>query len=242
MAVVNKIKAQAYCDHFERASDNIYAVKKNRPFDIHGVYKATEAYEVELTLDDVIDNDKFYIRKYLTTTDVVEFLIEKGVLPFTKYGIMGEDRHWDYVNDTGFLPKTPPHIRTNSTKLIVFNIDEFERCKPTKKEQETILCVENRKKMQNLNNLVVTENIAKILKDKKYDIRVINGNDASYDAFHFDNKRAFNVLVKDALEYYLNNIVLKDLGCTITVPKQKSSHCYGHNDVLCYIGDIKLDK
>ena len=59
MAVVNKIKAQAYCDHFERASDNIYAVKKNRPFDIHGVYKATEAYEVELTLDDVIDNEFF---------------------------------------------------------------------------------------------------------------------------------------------------------------------------------------
>ena len=80
------------------------------------------------------------------------------------------------------------------------------------------------------------------LKDNNYEVDLEKPDQwREHAAFFFHNKKAFNALVKDALEYYLNNIVLKELGCKITVPKQKSTHGYSYDDVLCYIGDIELE-
>ena len=111
----------------------------------------------------------------------------------------------------------------------------------TKQEKEILAKLEDRSKMQGLNTLMVQENIVKTLNDKKYNVHVLKANQ-EHTAIFFENKRSFNALIKDAVEYYLNNIVLKDLGCKITMPKQKSTHGYKYDDALCYIGDIEFNK
>ena len=249
MPIVNKIKITGYCDDKDYAvkDDGIFIAKKHRPTDIYGVYKATEAYEVELHMSDkeiqFLLNKQPSYRDFVSAEDVVKYLRTKGILPNERLLLFNNDWKYNWVNPDGFLVDTPPYIRTPNAKLIVFAVSDFKKCEPTKKEQAIIDTLNNRKKMQNLNSMVVADNIIKVLKDNKYEIELHKANQwREHDAFFFHDKKAFNALVKDALEYYLNNIVLKELGCKVTVPKQKSTHGYKYDDVLCYVGDITLDE
>lgn len=249
MPIVNKIKLVGYGDHIDCAieDDGIFIAKKVRPTDIYGVYKATEAYEVELNINDKEIQQLLKSRpsysSYASTEDVVKMLRKKGFLPNERLLLFKTRTVYDWVNKEGFWPDKLPNIRENTGKLIVFAISDFVKCEPTKKEQGIIDTLNNRSKMQSLNTMVVADNIVKIMKDNKYEIDLEKANKwRPHDAFFFHDKKAFNALVKDALEYYLNNIVLKELGCKITVPKQKSTHGYKYDDVLCYVGDITLDE
>ena len=85
--------------------------------------------------------------------------------------------------------------------------------------------------------LVVKDNLLKVLNDKGYDCICYDGEMSTIE---YRSKKGYNALVKDALEYYLNNIVLKELGCKLAIPKVKANHAYGQGDPLCYIGDIKI--
>lgn len=245
MPTIKKIKMTGYCDHHDVAvkDDGIFTVKKHRATDIYGTWKATEAYEIELRMSDkevqfLLNRNPTY-RTAVSTEDAVKYLRDIGLLPKERLYLFNGDWYWDWINADGFLTNTSPHIRTGITKLIVFAISDFKKCDPTKKEQEIINALDNRSKMQNLNKMVVADNIIKVLKDNKYEVNLCKAN-REHDAFFFHNKKAFNTLIKDALEYYLNDIVLKDLGCKITIPNQKSTHCYKYDDVLCYVGDIEL--
>lgn len=248
--IVNKIKITGYADHKDCAvkDDGIFVAKKIRPTDIYGVYKATEAYEVELHISDketqfLLNKQPSYKDVLYNKEDIVKYLRQIGLLPNERLLVFNNDWKYNWLNPDGFLTNEPPYIRTPNTKLIVFAVSDFNKCKPTKKEQAIIDILNNRKKMQNLNNMVVADNIVKVLKDNNYNVDLEKGNKwREHDAFFFHDKKAFNALVKDALEYYLNNIVLKELGCKITVPKQKSTHGYKYDDVLCYVGDIEFNK
>lgn len=247
--LVNKIKMTGYCDHRDCAvkDDGIFIAKKHRPTDLKGVYKAVEAYEVELHMSDkevqFLLNKQPSYKDFVSAEDAVKYLKAKGILPNERLLIFNNDWRYNFINPDGFLASKPPYIRTPNTKLIVFAVNDFKKCDPTKKEQEMINALNTRSKMQNLNNMVVADNIIKVLKDNNYAVDLEKANQwREHDAFFFHDKKAFNVLVKDALEYYLNNIVLKDLGCKITVPKQKSTHGYKYDDVLCYVGDIKMNE
>lgn len=246
---ITKIKMTGYCDHFDYTvkDKGIFVVKKTRPTDIHGVYKATEAYEVELDMNDKeikdLLNQFLRGRSYISTEEVVEYLSVKGSLPDEKLLLLNNSRTYNWLNSNGFLAEVASYIsvpRVSNVKVIVFAVSDFKKCPPTKKEQEIIATLNNREKMQSLNNIVVADNIIKLLKNKGYEICREKANQW-HDAFFFSDKKTFNALVKDAIEHYLNNIVLKELGCKIIVPKQKNSHCYKYDDVLCYVGDIKVD-
>lgn len=249
MPTIKKIKMTGYCDHHDIAvKDNgVFTVKKHRVTDIYGTWKATEAYEIELRMSDkevqFLLNRKPSYRDFVSTEDTVKYLRDIGLLPKERLYLFNGDWHYNWINPDGFLPTTPPYLRTGIAKLIVFVHSDFVKLNPTKKEQAIIDNLETRKKMQNLNSIVVADNIVKVLKDNNYEVELHKSNQwREHDAFFFHDKKAFNALVKDALEYYLNNIVLKELGCKITVPKQKSTHGYKYDDVLCYVGDITLDE
>lgn len=245
---VNKIKLTGYADHKDVAikDDGVFIAKRTRPTDIYGVYKAKEAYEVELHIADkeiqfLLNRNPSY-RNFVSTQDAVEYLRSKGILPNERLLIFNKDYNYNWINADGFLANTPPYMRTPNVKLIVFAISAFTKCEPTKKEQTILNTLDNRKKMEKLNSMVVADNIVKVLKDNNYEVELHKPNQwREHGAFFFHDKKAFNTLVKDALEYYLNNIVLKDLGCKIKVPKQKSTHGYKYDDVLCYVGDIELE-
>ena len=248
MPTIKKIKITGYCDHSDMAvkDDGIFTVKKHRVSDIKGTWKATEAYEIELKMSDkevrFLLKRRSPYRDFVSTEDTVKYLRDIGLLPKERLYLFNSDWHYNWINPDGFLPNTPPYLRTSTAKLIVFAYSDFVKLEPTKKEKAIIDNLEMRKKMQNLNGMVVADNIIKVLKDNNYEIDLEKPNQwREHAAFFFHNKKAFNALVKDALEYYLNNIVLKELGCKITVPKQKSTHGYSYDDVLCYIGDIELE-
>ena len=248
MLTIKKIKITGYCDHSGMAvkDDGVFPVKKHRGTDIYGTWKATEAYEIELKISDkevkFLLNRKPSYSDFVSTEDAVKYLSDIGLLPKERLYLFNSDFHYNWINPDGFLPDTPPYLRTGTAKLIVFAYSDFVKLEPTKKEKAIIDKLEMRKKMQNLNGMVVADNIIKVLKDNNYEIDLEKPNQwREHAAFFFHDKKAFNALVKDALEYYLNNIVLKDLGCKITVPKQKSTHGYKYDDVLCYIGDIELE-
>ena len=248
MPTIKKIKITGYCDHSDMAvkDDGIFTVKKHRVSDIKGTWKATEAYEIELKMSDkevrFLLKRRSPYRSFVSTEDIVKYLRDIGLLPNERLYLFYSAWDYNWINSEGFLPDKPPYIRTGTAKLIVFAYSDFVKLEPTKKEKAIIDNLEMRKKMQNLNGMVVADNIIKVLKDNNYEIDLEKPNQwREHAAFFFHNKKAFNALVKDALEYYLNNIVLKELGCKITVPKQKSTHGYSYDDVLCYIGDIELE-
>lgn len=242
MATVKRIDAVGYADHHDVAvkDDGVFTVRKSRGIDIYGVWKATKAYEITVGPDDMEELCKYYQFYSLSTRRFIEHCKKTGILPDNKrYYVRNSDWSGGFVRkDLGFISfeGESPRYRPEA-KLIVFSIDDFVKCKPTKKELQIIERVNDRKAAQKLNALVVKDNLLKILNDKGYECMYYDGE---MSIIQYKSKKGFNALVKDAIEYYLNDIVLKELGCKITVPKQKSNHTYCPNDPLCYMGDIKI--
>lgn len=243
MAKVTRIKATGFCDHIDHAvtTEGVFIVKKHRPTDIKGVYKATEAFQLELDAKDIpgLITNKHGELGCSTVWDVVDYYKAKGLLPNERLLVHNDNYTWDFVNRNGFNPNKPPYIRKDTVTLTVFAISDFVKLKPTPKEKAILDKLDNRSKMQSLNTMVFKDNLLKVLKDNNYEVSLRNAT-KEHSAIYFNNKKSFNALTKDAIEYYLNNIVLKDLGCKITVPKQNTTHCYKYDDPLCYIGDVEM--
>ena len=245
MATTTRIKAVGFADHIDMAIKDygLFTVKKNRMVDIKGVWKATEAYQLNLDAKDMFTllKQHKYNQPSISTQELINHFIKEGLLPDNKrLFIYNSDWHYDFLNVRGFFCKDEDGnaYRHDETTLTVFCADDFVQLPKTKKELEIEKAIENRKAMQKLNNLVIKDNLLKALNDKGYECTCYEGN--GMNTVRYDSKKAFNALVKDAIEYYLNDIVLKELGCKITVPKQKSNHCYGYGDILCFLGDIQI--
>lgn len=243
MATITQIDAVGFADHRDVAIKDrgIFTAKKNRMIDIEGVWKAIKAYRLDLDEKDMIEIIKMskWNQPTISTEQTVNYYIKQGLLPDNKrLFIYNQDWHYNFLTVRGFLVKGDEGLtRDNKGSIIVFNIDDFVKLEPTKKEKEIKANVENRKASQKLNLLVVKDNLLKILNDKGYDCTCYTGEMSTIE---YKSKKGYNALVKDAIEYYLNDIVLKELGCKITVPKVKANHEYGQGDPLCYIGDIQL--
>ena len=242
MATIKRIDMVAFADHTDVAVTDrgVFTVKKTRGTDIYGMWKATKAYEIEVGPDDMKElykDPRFYS---ISTDNFIDLCKKNGLLPDNKrYFIRKSDWSTSFaVRDRGFrnLEGEGPYYQP-TTKLVVFSIDDFVKCPQTKKELQILEKVNNRKAIQKLNMLVVKDNLLKILNDKGYDCICY---DAEMSTIEYKSKKGYNALVKDALEYYLNNIVLKELGCKLTIPKVAANHAYGQGDPLCYIGDIKI--
>lgn len=239
---ISRIKAIGYCDSRDYAvhDQGLFIAKKTRPTDIHGVYKAEQAYKLEFDKNDLKEFLKLREFGGIPTTEALEYLQKKGVLPNKRRLLLYNHQYnYAFINSNGYAESISAD-RTDTAELIVFVIDDFVQCKPTKKELAEIEKLDNRKNNFKLNNLVAKENIVKALTEQGYDCEEIKYDWQPSSFIKLKSKKAFNKLVSDAIENYLNGIVLKHLGCKIHIPKQKTSHCYSWNDELCYIGDIEL--
>ena len=244
MAKVTKIKVTAFCDHIDHAvlTDGVFTAKKHRPFDTKGVYKATEAFQLELDKKDIpgLITNKHGKTGYSATWDVVDHYRAKGLLPNERLLIYVDDYKWDFVNEHGFNTEDkPPYIRKDTTTLTVFAISDFVKLKPTPKEEAAMAQMSKRTKMQSINSLLLKDTIIETLKNANYEVESNNLNDRNA-ALYFKNKKNYNAMIKDAMEYYLNNVIFKGAHCRIRVPEQKPTHGYKYDDPLCYLGDIEL--
>lgn len=120
----------------------------------------------------------------------------------------------------------------------LYKLDDLKVLELTKKEKEWM--EENSKKetRAKFNGMVAKDVIVDQMNKKEHDYTIIvEGN-----RYLKCNKiRGWNKLLKDSIEYYLNNVVLKDVGCKIKVPKQTSAHKFTIKDTICDLGEAKLE-
>ena len=164
-------------------------------------------------------------KKIYTTTDL-------RAMGYSRYAV-------DQMVATGMLVKITGSVYENTSKIEktihVYYADEFKPIPLTKLQQKKLDDIEDLRARAKVNSLFAK------------DILITELNKCGYDIEAYDNRyliynkvKGYNKLMKDALEYYLNNTIFKDVGCKVTLPKVKSTHKYGYNDVLCDLGNIEI--
>ena len=204
------------------------------------IEESDKALMKKALVDHTIFLDGFIEKVFMPTLN----LTKKGKKP-TDYGYLqesGSNQEVCCLYAKGFAPKTYDYStgkytwEKDSYSFYVYDMSDKEELPPTPKELEALDALDKRKKMTSLNRLVMKDSILDRLNEKGYEIYFDDGS----NIFGYGKIKGWNALVKDALEYYLNNEVLKPINCKITIPKSKSQHHYGYYDILTHIGDIEM--
>lgn len=149
-----------------------------------------------------------------------------------------EDIYIGYVLD--YAPSLDlVNVRDNfitEYECVVHTLDTFSQVKLSKRAKEKLAVQQKISDKASFHALVAK------------DVLVTRLNECGFDIAVFSNRylkttkiKGWNKLIKEALEYYLNNEVLKDIGCKVKVPKVKNQHKYNYNDILCDLGEVELD-
>jgi len=250
---VEEVKATAYVYAYimNKTSTNkidLYEVHKARPSyqnqkwynriynddnQTIGVYKAKVGYQVTITRKEILKIwESVYGIKYngkggLSIADLISELQKACMIPVTKV----------YFSNGNWIPEYDFRLYEDDheVKVIIYTKSQFAPADKTKGEIEQDIKEEERNRLKPVNALFFKDNIVKVLADKGYNIQ------ADPDVLRFSTKtKEYNKLVMDSLEYYINEVLLKDLGCKITIPKVSSQHVFRDRDILCYIGDIQM--
>lgn len=104
----------------------------------------------------------------------------------------------------------------------------------TKRDEEKKQMFIEKESRRRLNAITIKDTMTQILNEKEYDVY------SSDRGISFGGIKGYNKLMKDALEFYLNNIIFKDMNLVVTTPKVKNQHKYGYNDYLLNFGDIEI--
>jgi len=240
---ITRINMKGYIDHIDYAdlTKGVFTAKKTRVSDIYGSYKADECNEVEIDSKDVKDLAKKYSH-VISVSDIVDYLQKKKLLPAGRVFIPNNEWKYDFINDKGvyniyYDDTIPSSKKRQSTGVLhIFHYKDFVKLPATKKEQDMLDHLANRARMKSLNNLVLKDNFLKILNDNKYNVELYKDGETVY----FKNKAGWNRLVHDAITYYLNNTILKEIKCEIVMPLYTSSHACKWSDSFCNIGDLKM--
>ena len=116
----------------------------------------------------------------------------------------------------------------------IYEPADFTELPETKRDIEKRLEAEHKNRKATFNALVAKDIILNELNVLGYNIY------SSGDRYlGFSKVKGYNSLIKDALEYYINNKVLKNVGCKIKVCKVKNQHKYGYYDYLCDLGEVE---
>ena len=121
-------------------------------------------------------------------------------------------------------------------EITVYDFNSFTPLPLTKGQQKKIQEAETAKNKATFHAMVAKDIMVAELNKLGYDIGVYNNR-----YLEFTQIKGYNKLLRDALEYYINEKVFKDVGCQIKVPKVKNQHKYGFNDFLCDLGYVELD-
>ena len=226
-----------------------FYINKSRPYDEKGVMKSVKPFEITLDMADAKEILKLHSSKSSTGRneaywkDVFQYLIDNNVLDKNMtYGVFQSEVDGGHIiTPSGYVVDTYSRTYTPEYKFLVFPIDTFVEINKTKKELASIQRKEERNRIEKLNALIIKDNLLNILNDNGYTVVLSKDWKDSSAYISFEHRKGFNKLCKDAIEYYLNNIVLKELGCEIEIPKVATNHRFGPDDVLCYLGDVKLN-
>lgn len=119
--------------------------------------------------------------------------------------------------------------------FIIFKMSDFHEVEYTEAENKWLAANSIKETKAKFNKLVLGDILVNELNKKENDYTIsIHENRYLY----CDRPRGWNKLIKDAVEYYLNNIVLKDTGCKIFMPKHPSTHKHCFKDPICDLGEV----
>jgi len=231
---ITREKARAYIKHHDlKMSSTAGTCTKARPIDVNGVYKTDDAYKLEFSgkkeAEDTylkIYGKSVYANYCFNAYKLIEYLTD--VVKLLPKG----PKYYVYSNDWWYDFKA-----SNAFSLLIFCSDDFVQAKPTNKELVMKAELDKRNHNFALNDAVFTPNLIQVLKDKGYDIYSGRGG-----ALYYKNKAAFSKLHIDALNYFMNNVILPatGIGCKMPIPKKKGYSTYKWDDPLCYIGDLEM--
>lgn len=231
------IRARDY--RLMRSGDANSCVLKSRPpVDERNqeIYKATHGVRIHVNPTSKVDLEQLkalyfklhgepYTYGRMGLYDIVSSIIGEHNI----YCVFGTDDRYSIS-----LSESP--YANNSWDCIVYTKDSFDLVPLTKGEEQKILNIETAKTKAKFNNLVAKDIILQALNENQFGIYVVDDRYLNFKAV-----KGWNKLVKEAIEYYLNNAILKDTGCKIKTPKVKSNHKYCYYDYLCDLGEVDVE-
>ena len=199
-------------------------------------YFATEGTHIEIDIHDQNELNtlkqiyKNYYHKtpkgYISAAEIVEAVLGKSAVYFCLYMDNAHSINLDDASDNWY----------QYFDIDVYPKEAFSEVPLTKGEQEKLKVKESLDRKASFHALVAKDVLVTTLNEHEYQVSVSNNR-----YLYFTKVKGWNKLIKEALEYYLNNEVLKDTGCKITIPKVRNQHKYNYNDYLCDLGEIELD-
>ena len=123
-------------------------------------------------------------------------------------------------------------VKTPTFTFYLAKLSTLKEVPLTKREQEKKKLIAEKEARRKMNAVTVKDTMIQILNENEYDLY---GTD---HGISFRGIKGYNKLMKDALEYYLNNKIFKDMNVEISIPKVNNRHKYGFNDALFYFGDV----
>ena len=119
--------------------------------------------------------------------------------------------------------------------FIIFKMSDFHELEYTETEKKWLEANKLKETKAKFNKLFLSDLLVNELNKKENDY-TISVRENRY--LQCTKPRGWNKLIKDSVEYYLNNIVLKNTGCKIVLPKQVSTHKYCFKDPICDLGEV----
>lgn len=194
---------------------------KSRPFDPDGILKTNKMYEVEASYIKRIGKD--YMEKHKTDKLTIDDLPDILGIPNETLVFFRDDENSKYY----MYIKDAYHNGWNISGTIRFALlSEMIELKSNPKEKEALAKKQEAEKKLKFNSLVLKDNIIEAFKKAGYSlVSYDNGHTFRIQSPHHNRlgeRLPFMNFIEEAIDFYINNNILKDLGCTVHVPEPSS--------------------
>ena len=196
---------------------------KTRPVDEKGVYKSNVIYEISSDVFKPLAEAWAKKNNLNVTRDNIAEILgidDRIVMYYNHDNSCGGHNYTLYYLAQPYIWKDDEHWHKKEFTLQFAVFKEMKLLTLTDKERAIKEQQELIKRKVALNNLILKDNI--IAAFKKHGYLLETYNDKKYNLMYRPGSNDYNVFIEAAIDHYINNVLLKDLGCKIHVPKPSS--------------------
>ena len=196
---------------------------KTRPVDEKGVYKSNVIYEISSDVFKPLAEAWAKKNNLNVTRDNIAEILgidDRIVIYYNDENSGSHDYTLYYLARSYNIWKDDEHWYKKEFTLRFAVFKEMKLLTLTNKENAIKKQKELIKRKVALNNLILKDNI--IAAFKKHGYLLETYNDKKYNLMYRPGSNDYNAFIEAAIDHYINNVLLKDLGCKIHVPKPSS--------------------
>ena len=173
------------------------------------------------------------VSNYVIVADIMKYISGSLEMAKEEYAFCTArcERVW-CISKPGF-ESDDPRKRADTFTFYVVDYNDLKPLPLTKQEQEKLKVIKEKEARRKLNAATIATTLIDILNSNGYEV----GNTRD-SGVYYKSIKGYNKLMKDALEYYLNDKIFKGMNVEITTPKVKNQHKYGYGDNLFNFGDV----